>query len=47
MTDSALAGRRSGAALFARYAFPPNELGYCGPEGSEVLLEGGARGNLD
>jgi len=47
MTDSALAGSRSGAALFARYAFPPNELGYCGPEGSEVLLEGGARGNLD
>jgi uncharacterized protein DUF6390 len=29
----------SGAALFARYAFPPNELGYCGPDGSEVLLE--------
>ena len=21
----------AGAELFARYAFPPNELGYCGP----------------
>ncbi len=34
--------QRSGAALFARYAFPPNELGYCGPDGAEVLLAGGA-----
>lgn len=40
-------GRESGAALFARYAFPPNELGYCGPDGSSVLLEGGAGGDLD
>lgn len=40
-------GRDSGAALFARYAFPPNELGYCGPEGAEVLLEGGATGRVD
>ncbi|GGN77114.1 hypothetical protein GCM10010112_49900 [Actinoplanes lobatus] len=23
----------AGATLFARYAFPPNELGYCGPDG--------------
>lgn len=29
-----------GHALFARYAFPPNELGYCGPADSEVLLRG-------
>lgn len=28
-----------GALLFARYAYPPNELGYCGPEGSGALLE--------
>ena len=28
-----------GARLFARYAYPPNELGYCGPEGSRALLE--------
>lgn len=34
----------SGAALFARYAFPPNELGYCGPAGSQVLLESGGGG---
>lgn len=26
--------------MFARYAFPPNELGYCGPEDSDVLLHG-------
>jgi hypothetical protein len=23
----------TGYQLFARYAFPPNELGYCGPPG--------------
>ncbi|MEO7351147.1 MAG: DUF6390 family protein [Marmoricola sp.] len=28
-----------GAALFARFAYPPNELGYCGPEGAEALLD--------
>jgi hypothetical protein len=28
-----------GARLFARYAYPPNELGYCGPEGSRALLD--------
>ncbi|MGZ4458064.1 MAG: DUF6390 family protein [Nocardioidaceae bacterium] len=27
-----------GAVLFARYAYPPNELGYCGPEGAAALL---------
>ncbi|MEP6816660.1 MAG: DUF6390 family protein [Marmoricola sp.] len=27
-----------GAVLFARYAYPPNELGYCGPEGAEAML---------
>jgi len=27
-----------GYASFARYAFPPNELGYCGPADSGVLL---------
>lgn len=25
-----------GHALFARYAFPPNELGYCGPTGTDA-----------
>ena len=34
----------SGAALFARYAFPPNELGYCGPDGAHLLLEQGLEG---
>jgi Family of unknown function (DUF6390) len=28
----------TGYALFARYAFPPNELGYCGPADADVLL---------
>ena len=27
-----------GALLFARYAYPPNALGYCGPAGAEVML---------
>jgi hypothetical protein len=27
-----------GHLLFARYAFPPNELGYCGPRDATVLL---------
>ncbi|MER6501218.1 DUF6390 family protein [Streptomyces sp. NPDC001455] len=27
-----------GAALFARYAYPPNELGYCGPADASALL---------
>ncbi|WP_405818277.1 DUF6390 family protein [Streptomyces sp. NBC_00838] len=27
-----------GAILFARYAYPPNELGYCGPADSTALL---------
>ena len=31
-----------GEATFARYAFPPNDLGHCGPPGSEVLLAAGA-----
>ena len=28
----------SGPALFARYAYPPNALGYCGPDDAEALL---------
>ncbi|RPI20983.1 MAG: hypothetical protein EHM57_07200 [Actinobacteria bacterium] len=28
-----------GALRFARYAFPPNHLGYCGPADSAALLE--------
>jgi hypothetical protein len=29
----------SGALRFAAYAYPPNELGYCGPDASRQLLE--------
>lgn len=35
----------SGPALFARYAYPPNELGYCGTDDPSVLLsQAGGRG---
>nr|MDP9168392.1 DUF6390 family protein [Actinomycetota bacterium] len=30
----------AGWELFAQYAFPPNELGYCGPPDSSKLLPG-------
>jgi hypothetical protein len=29
----------AGALLFGRYAFPPNRLGYCGPDDNLALLE--------
>jgi hypothetical protein len=29
----------SGPAMFARYAYPPNELGYCGPPAAQALLD--------
>lgn len=29
----------SGPALFSRYAFPPNSLGYCGPTDTSLLAE--------
>jgi len=34
----------SGPALFARFAFPPNALGYCGPADPASLLEASAAG---
>jgi hypothetical protein len=37
----------SGAGLFARYAYPPNVLGHCGPPGAQVLLEGASSGLQD
>jgi len=37
----------SGALRFARYAYPPNELGYCGPDASRQLLEQVAAGADD
>ena len=30
-----------GAVLFAQYAYPPNELGYCGPAGAAAMLRPG------
>jgi hypothetical protein len=34
----------SGPELFARYAYPPNELGYCGPGEPVALLQAAAEG---
>jgi len=48
--DPPTAGRRvargaaDGAILFGRYAFPPNERGYCGPDRADELLERVATG---
>lgn len=38
-----------GPVLFARYAYPPNALGYCGPADPESLLDAasGGGGDLD
>ena len=36
-----------GPLLFARYAYPPNERGYCGPADSRALLEYGSAGVVD
>ena len=36
-----------GALLFGRYAFPPNQLGYCGPPDHQALLDYVARGAPD
>ncbi len=37
----------AGALRFARYAYPPNELGYCGPEGAEAMLVPGAVADIE
>ena len=34
----------SGPVLFARYAYPPNRLGLCGPADAPALLDGAAAG---
>ncbi len=44
MKEAALA---SGLSMFARYAYPPNERGYCGPDDHRALLEYGAAGIAD
>jgi hypothetical protein len=36
-----------GAIRFGRYAFPPNQLGYCGPADSSALLQYVASGSAD
>ena len=36
-----------GLALFARYAYPPNLRGYCGPADHAMLLEYGSSGEID
>ena len=33
-----------GPRLFAQFAYPPNELGYCGPDDTRALLEHSATG---
>jgi hypothetical protein len=35
---------RNGLLAFVRFAYPPNELGYCGPDASTELLERAAAG---
>ncbi len=37
----------SGAALFARFAYPPNALGLCGPEDHRSVFEHAASGVVD
>jgi hypothetical protein len=37
----------AGALLFARYAYPPNALGYCGADENRTLLEYGDAGVVD
>jgi hypothetical protein len=37
-TDAVAQASTQGWELFAQYAFPPNELGYCGPPDASVLL---------
>lgn len=38
---------RSGATRFARFAYPPNALGLCGPDDSRAVLEYAAAGVVD
>lgn len=37
----------TGATRFARYAYPPNALGYCGPDDNLALFEYGSAGIAD
>ncbi|HEX6418986.1 MAG TPA: DUF6390 family protein [Acidimicrobiales bacterium] len=40
-------GHDAGAVRFARFALPPNLLGYCGPGDGTALFEYGASGTVD
>ena len=44
VVTSARAAGTPGPLLFARYAYPPNELGYCGPADPSELLGAAAEG---
>jgi hypothetical protein len=43
--EAAAPGRASGPVLFARYAFAPNDLGYCGPDDSAAFFSRGVTGD--
>jgi hypothetical protein len=43
-TTEAATARVSGPVLFARYAYPPNRLGLCGPDDAPGLLDGASAG---
>jgi Family of unknown function (DUF6390) len=45
--DGALEEVTTGAILFARYAYPPNELGYCGTSDHRGLLHYGTERAVD
>jgi hypothetical protein len=47
MSDRAPRPPITGAELFARYAYPPNELGYCGPGEPGALLEAAVQGGQE
>lgn len=46
MTSSTERPLTAGYEEFARYAYPPNELGYCGPTDTDALLRGGSADEL-
>ncbi|MCX2929819.1 DUF6390 family protein [Mycobacterium sp. CVI_P3] len=43
---SQVRSKETGWELFARFAFPSNELGYCGPPDASVLLSGHGRNEV-
>src|SRR6185437_1004623 len=45
--DAVLRPASAGEQLFARYAFAPNELGYCGPADAAALFELGVTGLVE